>query len=443
MIPALISGGASIVGGLLSSRSSKKAANQSADAQLKAAQQQADASRYAADLGFQGSQALANSQMAAAQAAANAQIRAAEASGASQREIAQLTAASQREIAQIAAASQREAGQLAAETARFRPYGITTGFGTSRFDTNKDTGTYDLDPRLAAFRDQYYSGAQGVFGQMQGYDPQAMARTVYGEQQALLDPSRQAENEALRAAQLSSGRIGLGLTGSAVGAGTGGMLNPQQFSLDRARAQADAQMAFNSREYGQAELDRLISRGSGLMNTGFGIEELGAKSLAMGLDAGSRAGVSQSNQAQALLSGGQGAANALYQGGMGAANTVLQGGLGAAQTQFQGATGAANALLSGSNNAANSLFQGNQLQMQGILGSANALSQGQLGAANTRISGRLASDQALIGALNAGAGMFGSAFSGNYNPANWSNPAGTGGFYQNSSQRARDVGNMS
>jgi hypothetical protein len=160
-------------------------------------------------------------------------------------------------------------------------------------------------------------------------------------------------------------------------------------------------MAFNSREYGQAELDRLISRGTGLMNTGFGIEELGAKSLAMGLDAGSRAGVSQSNQAQALLSGGQGAANALFQGGMGAA-----------QTQFQGATGAANALLSGSNNAANSLFQGNQLQMRGILDSSNALSQGQLGAANTRISGRLASDQALIGALNTGAGMFGGAFSG-------------------------------
>jgi hypothetical protein len=381
---------AAVAGSLITANSARKAAKSSSAAQLSAADSQAEASRYAADLGFQGSQALANSQMAAAQAAADAQIRAAEASG-----------ASQQEVAKIAAAAQREAAQMAAEAARFRPYGITTGFGTSRFDTNKDTGTYDLDPRLANFRDQYYSGAQGVLGQMQGYDPQAMARTVYGEQQALLDPSRQAENEALRAAQLSSGRIGLGLTGSAVGAGTGGMLNPQQFSLDRARAQADAQMAFNSREYGQAELDRLIGRGTGLMNTGFGIEQLGMGALTMGLDAGSRAGVSQGNQAQALLSGGMGAANSLFQGGMGAA-----------QTQFQGATGAANSLLAGSTNAANSLSQGNQYQMRGILDSANALSQGQLGAANSRISGQLASDQALIGALTQGAGMFGGAFSG-------------------------------
>jgi hypothetical protein len=322
-MPAYI-GGAMVVGGLLGGRSSSKAAQQSSAAQLSAAQMQSDASRYAADIGLQG-----------ARAASRAQIQAAE---------------------------------IAAEAARFRPYGITTGFGTSRFDTDKDTGTYDLDPRLANFRDQYYSGAQGVLGQMQGYDPQAMAQTVYGEQQALLDPSRQAENEALRASQLSSGRIGLGLTGSAVGAGTGGMLNPQQFSLDRARAQADAQMAFNSREYGQAELDRLIGRGTGLMNTGFGIEELGAKSLTMGLDAGSRAGVSQGNQANALL-----------QGGMGAAQSMLGG---------------------------------TQAQMRGVTDSANTLAQGQLGAANTRISGRLASDQALIGALNTGAGMFGGAFSG-------------------------------
>lgn len=345
-MPALIAGGAAIVGGLLGGRSSRKAAQQSADAQREAARMQADASRYAADLGFQGAQTASQAQLAAARAGANAQI---------------------------------QASKIAAEAARFRPYSITTGFGTSSFDTKKDKATYTLDPRLAAFRDQYYAGATDVLGQMQGYDPAAMARTVYGEQQALLDPSRQAENEALRAAQLSSGRIGLGLTGSAVGAGTGGMLNPQQFSLDRARAQADAQMAFNSREYGQAELDRLIGRGTGLMNTGFGIEELGMKSLTMGLDAGSKAGVSGANQAQALLAGGQGAANALYEGGMASAQSMLGG---------------------------------TQAQMQGLTNSANALSQGQLGASNTLINGRLASDQALIGALTQGAGMFGGAFSG-------------------------------
>lgn len=265
---------------------------------------------------------------------------------------------SQERAAQIAANAQLESSRMAAEAARFRPYGITTGFGSSSFDTNKDTGTYTLDPRMAAFRDQYYAGAQNVLDQQKGFDPQEMARRVYAEQQGLLQPGRQQEDVALRQSMLSSGRVGLGVSGGAAGAGADGMLNPDQFSLDRARALADAQMAYNSREYGQAELDRLIGRGQGLLTYGTGIESLGLDSLKLGLDAGSRAGVSQGQQAQALM-----------QGGMGAAQSMLAGGNAAAQAQLAGSR----ALAEGGYNSASQRIAGNLAEKQMY---ANLLQQG-------------------------------------------------------------------
>lgn len=271
--------------------------------------------------------------------------------------------ASQERAARIAANAQIEAGKIAAEAARFRPYSITTGFGTSSFDTNKDTGTYTLDPRLAAFRDQYYGGAQDVLNQQQGFDPIAMARQVYGEQQGLLQPGRQAEDVALRQAMLSSGRVGLGVSGGAAGAGADGMLNPDQFSLNRARALADAELAARSRDYGESYLDRLIQRGQGLLTYGTGLESLGMGSMTAGLEAGAKSAQSQANQAQALLSSGTSAA----------------------ETALGGTTAANNALLSGT----------------------KTLALGGLDAASQRIAGNLAEKQMYANILQQGASLWG------------------------------------
>ena len=346
MLPAALIGSS-----LLSGRSAKKAANQQSAATDRAAQLQYDAAIKAGE-----------SQERAAQIAANAQI---------------------------------EAGRIAAEAARFRPYSITTGFGSSSFDTNKDTGTYTLDPRLAAFRDQYYGGAQDVLNQQQGFDPLEMARQVYGEQQGLMQPGRQAEDVALRQSMLSSGRVGLGVSGGAAGAGADGMLNPDQFSLDRARALADAELAAKSRDYGESYLDRLIARGQGLLTYGTGLESLGMGSMTAGLEAGAKSAQSQANQAQALLSGGRGAAEAL----------------------LGGANANARAQLAGS----------------------DALAQGGLNSASQRIAGNLAEKQMYANLLKQGASLWGNT---SYNPAKWSNPAGTGGFYDYGG-RSLDVGNVS
>lgn len=336
MLPAAIIGSS-----LLSGRSAKKAASQQVAATSNAAQLQADAALKAAQLQYDAAIAAGKSQVEASRIAANAQI---------------------------------EAGKIAAEAARFRPYSITTGFGTSSFNTNKDTGTYTLDPRLAAFRDQYYGGAQDVLNQQQGYDPIAMARQVYGEQQGLLQPGREAEDVALRQAMLSSGRVGLGVSGGSAGAGADGMLNPDQFSLNRARALADAQLAVNSRDYGESYLDRLIQRGQGLLTYGTGLESLGMGSLTMGLEAGAKSAQSQANQAEALL-----------RGGMGAAETLLGGANANARAQLAGA----DTLATGGLNA------------------ANLLAQGGLNASQYRIAGNLAEKQMYANMLTQGASLWG------------------------------------
>ena len=226
--------------------------------------------------------------------------------------------------ANTAANAQVQAGREAAEAARFRPYAVSTGFGRSFFDEGAQTAGYELDPRLAAFRDQNYGLATNVYDQLGTADPQEFAAQVMAERQGLLQPQRQAEDIALRNQQLGRGRIGLGLTGAAAGAGMGGMVNPEQFSLQQARALADAQMAAEAREQGQADIDRLISRAGGLFQQGAGIEQLGMVPLTTGADLGKTGVAAGSGMAQALLAGGTGAAQANLAAGLNRANMFQQ-----------------------------------------------------------------------------------------------------------------------
>lgn len=223
--------------------------------------------------------------------------------------------------------AQVRAAEIAAEAAKFRPYAVTTGFGRSFFDEAAQTAGYELDPELAAFRDFYYQQAREAQQQLAGMSPQEMAAQVLAEQQGLLAPTRRAEDIALRQQQLGRGRIGLGVSPEAVGAGMmGGAVNPEQYAQQLARARADAEMAAAAREYGQAEVDRLIGRAGGLFQTGAGIEQLGMTPLEQGAAIGGRASQAGAQQAQALLSGGSQAANLRLAGGLGAAQAVQRAG---------------------------------------------------------------------------------------------------------------------
>ena len=220
------------------------------------------------------------------------------------------------DAAQAASQAQLEAAKVAAESARFKPYGVTTGFGTSFFDENKQLAGYELDPVLQAFRNQYYTNASDVLGNLQ-MDPTQATQQYYAQQQQLMNPQRQAEDLALRQRQLQSGRIGLGLAPQAVGAGNaGGYINPEQYQRDLARAQADQQMLYQAQQQAQADIDRSITRGTGLMQTGFGVEQQGVTPLTTGADIGKAGVQAGGQQATALLSGGLQAAQSNLASGL-------------------------------------------------------------------------------------------------------------------------------
>lgn len=238
-----------------------------------------------------------------------------------------------RGAARESAQSNIEAAKIAAEAAQFKPYSISTGFGSSFFDEDKQEAGYTLDPTLQAFRDAMYGGAGEFMGQI-NTDPQAAAQQYYDQQQGLMAGGRGAEDIALRQQQLQSGRIGLGLSGASQGAGANtGYVNPEQYQRDLARAQQDRALAASSTQLAQADIDRAIGRGTGLLQTGLGLEEYGLKPLQIGADIGNRQATAGANQGNILMAGGQAAAQANLAGGL--AGAGMFGNLGASLMKQQ------------------------------------------------------------------------------------------------------------
>lgn len=229
--------------------------------------------------------------------------------------------------AKDAANAQLEAAKIAADMSKFTPYGVTTGFGQSWFDEENQTAGYELDPALAAYRDKLMSmGAEALPSSM---DPTANAQTYYDEMQAMAAPGRQQQMQNMRQDVFGSGRLGMRLAGEAAGAGANaGMVNPDFFGMNAANAMADQQMQMLARDKSMAELDAAINRGTGLFTSGFGVEELGMKPLALGAEIGGRASSAGANAGNYLMGGAQGAAQANLASGLGWANTMKDMGLG-------------------------------------------------------------------------------------------------------------------
>jgi hypothetical protein len=217
--------------------------------------------------------------------------------------------------------------------AEFKPYAISSGTGKSFFDTATGQAGYNLSPQLAGYQQDLY-GKAGQAAQGIAVNPQDAAAQYMSQQQGLLQPGRQAEDIALRNQQLSRGRIGLGIASEAAGGGAGGMLNPEQFSMDRARAQADAQIAANATQAGQTQSANQLALTQGLFNTGYAPEAAGIDALKTGANIGQMG--TQAGAAQAgLYAAGMGD---YYRSLLGAAQTGQEGGLFTPAAQQAGAT---------------------------------------------------------------------------------------------------------
>ena len=220
--------------------------------------------------------------------------------------------------AKDAAESIGATAQKAAETAAFRPYAVSTGLGTSFFDAENQRAMYELDPALQAFRDQYLTMAGATLPS--NLDPNARAQQYYNEMQTMMQPMRAQENQRLQQDLFGSGRLGMRLAGEAAGAGVGGMYQPDVLGMNKARELANQQLAQQSRVQSQTELDQAIARGTGLFQTGIGVEQLGLTPLELGAQLGGYNAQAAGTSANALLQGGMSAAQANLAAGLNSAN---------------------------------------------------------------------------------------------------------------------------
>ena len=179
------------------------------------------------------------------------------------------------------AASLREAGERAAAMAQFKPMGMTTAFGSSEFGPG-GTGSYTLSPELQAIQDSLFSaaggydptaigtaaqplmgGASSLFQRAADYlgqSPEQVASKYMADQQALLQPSREADFARLRTANFGGGTGGLGIN-----TGTGGApSNPLAQALFNAQGRQDLELTARA---DQAAMDR-ARFGAGLFGTG-------------------------------------------------------------------------------------------------------------------------------------------------------------------------------
>ena len=333
-----------LVGGLLTSSAAGKASDaQGASDAARLAEEQRVRQLLRQDTGIQRSiadQAFADYD-AGLITLAQAQERAANTIGNVQTEIAQS------QLADTAKMS---------EMANFRPYSIKTATGGTFFD--KDTGTagFKLSDDMKAYQDSLYGTAKTAAGGLTA-TPEAAATAYMKQQQGLLQPQRTAEDLALRNQQLSRGRIGMGISSEAAGAGVGGYVNQEQFQRDRARAQADAQIAANATQAGQTQQTNQLAYTQGLFNAGQAPEQYGMGQLTLGGNLGA-----QQAQAGGVQAG-------IYGAGMGNVYSNLGA---AAQTYGQGALRTPQAMLTGGQEAYNRQqtgltgLQDNQLQYKAM-----------------------------------------------------------------------------
>lgn len=232
----------------------------------------------------------------------------------------------------------------------------------------------EADPYGLAYAQRLEQLGEGILPT--SYDPTRAAQSYFEEQQALLDPQRQREEQRLSGSVFGRGRAGLSV---------GGMGQPELYSLAQARGEQDLALAAQARERARQELQQDIGLGTGFLGKGLqartAATELGRRRF--GEDVAQAAGLfgtggelqnlqyqlqtaglspflAQFGAAQQLeeagllplrLSAELGGRSA--QAGAAAGQSLLQGGLGAAQTRLQGSlvgptmlSGAINSTLS-------------------------------------------------------------------------------------------------
>lgn len=248
--------------------------------------------------------------------------------------------------------AQTEAARIAAEAARFKPVGVTTRFGSSKFTKDAQGNViqagYDVAPDVAAMRESLMGAAPGMLSQFTGSqaatapmgvgaqramtlgnqylatDPMAQAQKYYDDQQAVMATGRARDTAGALAGEFNRGTYGLA-TGAT---GMMGAANPRLEALANAQRQQDLQLAAASTQGGMDYAKfgaALTGTGGDLLKSMYGtqtaayspfqtamsgatmLEGLGQNALDMSVNIGKTASPAQSGSllAQGMLGAAQ------------------------------------------------------------------------------------------------------------------------------------------
>lgn len=270
---------------------------------------------------------------------------------------------------------------------QFKPTNLTTEIGSASYDPTTGNVSSSLNPQLQAIKDLFWNNAmgfaptdeqqafasgvsdygRGLFEQAANLDTGQMAQDYYNQVQAGLAPNR-----ALEEARLGDTLFKTGRTGAGIGyPDSSGYINPEQFSMLKAREQANNSLFLGAEDRARGIQNQDIANAANYLNLGnslqlqpyqnvAGITGMGTDiaNLSTGLFAPlgqfsqlqqSWQGAKQQNDAARAAASGGGLFGGLAGGILGGASNIFGQGLGQmALSYFGGPWGAAASAAMGS-----------------------------------------------------------------------------------------------
>jgi len=161
----------------------------------------------------------------------------------------------------------------------FRPYTVTTGFGTGTVAPEGATATVGAD--YQPLRTAQLDAARGMFEGLPGTREEATAQQLAATR-ALTEPQRQREQERMLGTLAQRGLLGYGQTMPTVGGQR--RVNPLAESILSAQETARSQEALAAQQFGLTEAQRQATLGSGLLTGAQKIDEAALTGLTTGRD---------------------------------------------------------------------------------------------------------------------------------------------------------------
>ncbi len=161
----------------------------------------------------------------------------------------------------------------------FRPYTVTTGFGTGTVAPEGATATVGAD--YQPLRTAQLDAARGMFEGLPGTREEATAQQLAATR-ALTEPQRQREQERMLGTLAQRGLLGYGQTMPTVGGQR--RVSPLAESILSAQETARSQEALAAQQFGLTEAQRQATLGSGLLTGAQKIDEAALSGLTTGRD---------------------------------------------------------------------------------------------------------------------------------------------------------------